>query len=149
MRERSAVQIAAALVGAAFLIVGVAGFIPGITTNLYDGLEFAGHDGNAELLGLFQVSVLHNIVHIGFGVIGLVMAGSWAGSRAFLIGGGAIYLVLWIYGLVIDRDSEANFLPFDTADNWLHLFLGASMIVLGFALGREYVARDRVAERRV
>ena len=50
------------------------GFIPGITTNLYDGLEFAGNDGNAELLGIFSVSVVHNIVHglvggySGFGV---------------------------------------------------------------------------------
>ena len=53
--------------GIVFLLVGIAGFIPGVTTNLYDGLEFAGNDGTAELLGIFQVSVLHNIVHLLFG----------------------------------------------------------------------------------
>ena len=53
----------ARLVGIVFLLLGILGFIPGITTNLYDGLEFAGNDGNAELLGIFAVSVLHNIVH--------------------------------------------------------------------------------------
>lgn len=148
MRDRSPVQIAAAVAGAVFVLVGIAGFIPGITTNLYDGLEFAGHEGNAELLGIFKVSVLHNLVHLAFGIVGLAMAASWAGARAFLIGGGVIYLVLWIYGLVIDFDSSANFIPLNTADNWLHLFLGVGMIGLGFLLGREYVARDRVAERR-
>ena len=61
--DRTPVQNVARLVGIVFLLVGIAGFIPGVTTNLYEGLEFAGDDGTAELLGLFQVSVLHNIVH--------------------------------------------------------------------------------------
>ena len=46
-------QQVARLVGVVFLLVGIAGFIPGITTNLYDGLEFAGDDGTAELFGIF------------------------------------------------------------------------------------------------
>jgi hypothetical protein len=149
MRDRSPVQIAAALVGAVFLIVGIAGFIPGITTNLYDGLEFAGHDGNAELLGLFQVSILHNLVHLALGVTGLVTAATWAGARAYLLGGGIIYLGLGVYGFIIDRDSSANFVPVNMADNWLHVVLGGGMVVLGVLLGREYVARERIAERRI
>ena len=52
--ERTAIQWAAAAVGAVFLLVGIVGFIPGITTNLYAGLHFAGHTGNAHLLGIFQ-----------------------------------------------------------------------------------------------
>ncbi|MGW6934427.1 DUF4383 domain-containing protein [Lentzea sp. NPDC054927] len=64
-----------------------------------------------------------------------------AGSRAFLIGGGAIYLVLWPYGLVIDKMSTANFVPLDTADDWLHFVLGIGMIGLGVALGRRAAVR--------
>ena len=135
-RERSPIQAAAGLVGLTFLLVGIAGFVPGITTNLYDGLDFAGHDGDAELLGVFQVSILHNLVHILFGVAGLSLARTADGSRLFLLGGGAIYLVLWIYGLVIDRDSDANFVPLNNADNWLHFALGAGMLTLGIALSR-------------
>lgn len=150
MRERSPVQVVAWLVGAVFLLVGIAGFIPGITTNLYDGLEFAGHDGDAELLGIFDVSILHNIVHLAFGIIGLVMAATWAGARAFLVGGGLIYLVLWIYGLVIDKESNANFIPIDTAGDWLHFALGAGMVVAGLALGRGHAGeRAVVGEPRV
>jgi hypothetical protein len=63
---RAPVQQAAQLVGLVFLLVGVLGFIPGITTD-YGDMEFASHDSDAELLGLFQVSILHNIVHLLFG----------------------------------------------------------------------------------
>ena len=136
MRDRTSIQTAARLVGLTFLAVGIAGFIPGVTTNLYEGLEFAGHEGRAELLGIFEVSVLHNLVHVGFGLAGLALASTPERARAFLIGGGIIYLGLWIYGLIIDYSSDANFVPLNDADNWLHFALGAGMLVLGFALAR-------------
>ncbi|ADB34638.1 hypothetical protein Kfla_5632 [Kribbella flavida DSM 17836] len=129
------VQKAAVAVSAVFLLVGVLGFIPGITTN-YDTMSFAGHHSEALLLGLFQVSILHNIVHLLFGVLGLALARTFDGAKNYLIGGGIVYLVLWIYGLVIDKDSSANFVPVNNADNWLHLLLGLGMIALGVALGR-------------
>jgi hypothetical protein len=120
----------AKVVGAVFLLVGILGFIPGITSN-YDSLTFAGHTGDAKLLGIFEVSVLHNIVHLLFGVAGLAMAKNAKSATNYLIGGGVIYLVLTIYGAVIDRASAANFVPVNVADNWLHLLLGLGMIGLG------------------
>jgi hypothetical protein len=148
MQDRNLLQTAAMLVGAVFLVVGILGFVPGITTNLYDGLEFAGHHGDAKLLGIFEVSVLHNIVHLLFGVAGLALARTWTGARTYLIGGGAIYLVLWVYGLVVDEDSTSNFVPVNSADNWLHFLLGVGMVVLGVVLGRE-VVRERPVESRI
>jgi hypothetical protein len=132
---RSTIQRAAQIVGAVFLLVGVLGFIPGITSN-YESLSFAGHDSDALLLGIFQVSILHNIVHLLFGVAGILMARTPGQARNYLIGGGAVYLVLWIYGLVIDQESSANFVPVNNADNWLHLILGVGMLALGLALSR-------------
>ena len=132
---RTTIQTAALAVGAVFLLVGVLGFIPGITTN-YETLGFAGHESEALLLGIFQVSILHNIVHLLFGVAGIAMARSAAQSRNYLIGGGAVYLVLWIYGLLIGKDTVANFVPVNTADDWLHFVLGVAMIGLGVALSR-------------
>jgi Domain of unknown function (DUF4383) len=149
MRDRSPIQTVAWLVGVVFLLVGILGFIPGITTNLYEGLEFAGHDGNAELLGIFEVSILHNIVHLLFGVAGIALSRTWAGARTFLIGGGVIYLALWVYGLVVDQDSSANFVPLNDADNWLHFLLGAGMVTLGILLGRDVVRRHRTVDSRV
>jgi hypothetical protein len=135
--DRTPVQVLATLIGATFILVGILGFIPGITTHLYGGLDFAGHDSQAKLLHVFQVSWLHNIVHIAFGLVGLALARTWETARLFLIGGGVVYLVLWLYGLLISMDSSANFVPFNTADNWLHFVLGVGMIGLGFAFTRE------------
>ncbi|MFI7281948.1 DUF4383 domain-containing protein [Micromonospora chersina] len=132
---RAPVRRAAATLGVIFLVIGVLGFIPGITTDYYD-LKFAGHDSEAKLLGLFQVSVLHNIVHLLYGVAGLLLARTVSGARTFLIGGGAIYLVIWLYGVVVDHNSGANFIPLNGADNWLHFLLGVGMIALGLLLTR-------------
>ena len=136
--KKSDLQRAAAAVGAAFLLVGILGFIPGITTD-YSTMEFASHESDAKLLGIFEVSILHNIVHLLFGVAGLAMARGWDSARTYLIGGGAVYLVLFIYGLVIDHESAANFVPVNDADNWLHFVLGLGMIALGVVLSK----RDR------
>ena len=135
MTKRSPLQIAALAVGAVFLLVGILGFIPGITTNFGD-MNFIGHDSEAKLLGIFQVNVLHNIVHLLFGVLGIAATRAWESARLYLVGGGVVYLVLWLYGLVIDRQSAANFVSLNTADNWLHLLLGVGMAALGVVLGR-------------
>ena len=116
--QRSAVRTVAMLVAATFVLVGILGFIPGVTTD-YDTLQFASHDSQAKL----------------FGVVGFALARRAETARAFLIGGGAIYLVLWLYGLVIDHGSGANFVPVNTADNWLHFVLGVGMIALGLVFG--------------
>jgi len=130
---RSPVQLVAAAVGAVFLLVGVLGFVPGVTTGM-DQLMFAGHESDALLLGIFAVSVLHNIVHLAFGVAGLVMARTASAAKLFLVGGGAVYLVVWLYGVLVNESSAANFVPLNTADNWLHLALGVGMIALGSLL---------------
>ncbi|MFC3350232.1 DUF4383 domain-containing protein [Streptomyces echinoruber] len=140
MTTRTPVQQAAMLVGAVFLLVGVLGFVPGVTTD-YDAMEFASHTSGAKLLGVFQVSILHNLVHLAFGIAGLALARTASGAYAYLLGGGAVYLVLWIYGLAVGHTSDANFVPLNTADDWLHFVLGIGMIGLALLLGRRRTAR--------
>ena len=137
--RRTPVQLAAAAVGVVFLLVGVLGFVPGITT---DGIGAYGHESDAHLLGVFQVSVLHNVVHLLFGAAGLALARSAAASRRYFLGGGAIYLVLVVYGLAVaGRESVVNVVPVNAADNWLHLALGAGMLAAGLVLGRRPAVR--------
>jgi hypothetical protein len=131
--RRTPLQTGALVVGAVFLLVGILGFVPGVTTH-YSDLSGAGHDSMAKLLGIFQVSILHNVVHLLFGVAGVLLSRSVPGARAYLIGGGAIYLVLWIYGLAVDETSSANFVPVNNADNWLHLVLAIGMVGLAVLL---------------
>jgi uncharacterized protein DUF4383 len=141
-RGRSPLRTTAQVVAAVFLLVGVLGFIPGITTN-YDTLQFADHHSDALLLGVFQVSILHNIVHLLFGAAGFALARTAGGAKAYLVGGGAVYLVLWLYGLIIDKDTAANFVPINTADDWLHFVLGVGMIALGLVLGKRIATDPR------
>jgi hypothetical protein len=82
-------------------------------------------------------------VHLLFGAVGLVAARTVAGARGFLIWGGVVYLVLWVYGLIIDHGSAANFVPVNTADDWLHLALGIGMVGLGVALSRTRAGAGR------
>jgi hypothetical protein len=145
MRERSPIQTAALAVGLVFLLVGILGFIPGITTN-YDDLKFAGHDSDAQLLGIFDTSILHNIVHLIFGVAGLALAKTYEGARTYLLGGGVIYLALFVYGAIWGGDEgSANFIPMNWADNILHVALGGGMVLLGVVLGKEAIRRDTAA----
>ncbi|GGP15682.1 DUF4383 domain-containing protein [Nonomuraea glycinis] len=132
---RTPLQLAALVVGVVFLLVGILGFIPGITTG-YGSMRFAGHHSEAYLLGIFQVSILHNIVHLLFGIAGVLMSRAVSTARTFLVGGGIIYLILWLYGLLIGKASTANFVPLNTADDWLHFLLGVGMIALGLLLSR-------------
>jgi hypothetical protein len=144
VRDRSTVQSAALLVGILFFVLGILGFVPGITTH-YGDLSFAGHDSGAKLFGIFQTSILHNVVHLLFGLIGIAMARSWEGARTFLIAGGTIYLVLFVYGLLAHGNSGWNFIPVNSADNVLHVALGVVMVVLGLVLGREPIPADQPA----
>ena len=130
--HQTPVQTIARLVGIVFLLVGVAGFVPGITTNLYEGLEFAGDRGNAELFGLFQVSVLHNIVHALFGV-GILMAATPTGARTYLLGSGALYAFLFLMGIV----GAGDWVPINDADNWLHLVLAVGLTAFGLVTTRD------------
>lgn len=135
--ERKAVQTVRAMataVAAAFVLVGILGFVPGVTTDL-GSLTWAGHESGAQLFGIFQVSVLHNVLHLAFGVVGLVLARSVVGSLRYLLWGGVAYLALWAYGVIVDHDHGANVVPVDEADDWLHLALATVMMLLA-AVGR-------------
>ena len=142
MRDRDArttLQTLTLAFGAVFLLVGVLGFIPGITSN-FDDIKFAGDDSEAELLGIFQVSILHNIVHLLFGIAGIAAARSWDSSRLYMLGGGVIYLLLFLLGII----GAADWIPANTADHWLHLVLAVSMLGIGYIFGRERLG-DRPA----
>lgn len=143
VRGAHPVRRAAQAVSIVFLVVGILGFVPGITQD-FDQLRFAGHESGAMLLGLFQVSVLHNLVHLAFGAVGLAMSRRVSSARTYLLVGGIIYLVLWLYGLLVDEDAAANVVPVNSADDWLHLLLGIGMIALALLTTR----KDRVVSER-
>ena len=92
------------------------------------------------------MSILHNIVHLLFGVAGIALAKTFEGARTYLLGGGVIYLALAVYGAIWGADEGgANFIPMNWADNVLHIALGVGMVGLGVVLDKEMVRRDTAA----
>jgi hypothetical protein len=140
MQDRTLAQKLALMFGAVFLVVGILGFVPGITTNLYEGLDFAGNDGNAELLGLFQVSVLHNIVHLLFGV-GIILAATHTGALSYLLYGGIAYGLVFLLGII----GAGDWIPVNSADNVLHALLTVGLLGAWAAARKEAEPRARIA----
>jgi hypothetical protein len=132
---RADVQNAGMGVGIVLMLVGVLGFIPGVTTQ-YSELMFLGPDSHAMFIGLFQVSMLLNIVQLAIGAAGWAMSRDAHGARNFLIGAGALYIILSIFGLSVGVGSAANFLSFNMTDNWTLLVLGVVMIAAGWLFSR-------------
>ncbi|MET0699577.1 MAG: DUF4383 domain-containing protein [Mycobacterium sp.] len=128
-----AVQSAAIVVSAFLLLIGVLGFVPGVTTKL-DALQLAGNLSEARLFDIFEVSVLLNLIHVAVGLVGLMMVRTYARARAYLLGGGLVFVGIWIWGLLVNFNSPANLLPVNNADNWLHMGIGVAMVVLALTL---------------
>ena len=112
---------AAMAVGAVFVVIGIAGFIPGLTNE-------------SQLLGIFRVDGTHNMVHILSGLVFLAASqnGKWA-RMAFQVFG-VVYALVTIIGFMVGVDNTVlGLFHVDLADNILHLFLAATFLYLGFA----------------
>lgn len=134
-RRTTAVQNGATAVGWVFLLLGVMGFIPLFTPG-FSGISFAGNDTTAELFGIFEVSVLSNLVHLVFGVVGLIMGWMVGASVRYLLIGGVLFALLGLYGFIVPDASAADFMPTNWTIDWLHLGLGLLMIAFGLFLHR-------------
>lgn len=125
------VQRVAQLFGVVFLLVGILGFVA-------TGMNMdANMDTAPKLLGLFPVNALHNIVHLLFGVWGLLAARTLAGSVTYAKVGGAIYVLLAIAGYFIP--TTFGLIPIGGNDIWLHALLGIVLLVVGLQAGKKTV----------
>jgi hypothetical protein len=116
-------QKLAGVFGVIFIIVAVLGFIaPG-------GLVMAMDPTTGMVLGVFPVNLLHNIVHLLFGIWGLVASRSWSGSKTFFTVGGIIYVILTCVGFL--SPMGFGLVPLGGADIWLHAVLAIAMLGIG------------------
>jgi len=133
VRKLANAESLAGLIGIVFIVVGLLGFVPGVVQD-YGELAWWKPGSGADLFGVFQTSILHNLLFIGIGVAGLIAARRPASARSFLTFGGAVFFALGIFGLLVDRESGWNFLPFDRAGDWLQVGIGIAMLYVGLAV---------------
>lgn len=122
----------ARLYGIVFLIVGIAGFIPGITPpHQHPGLMITAASGNE--LGLFPVNVLHNLVHIAFGIWGIVAASGFVAARFYFRAVAVVYALLTVMGLIPATNTAFGLVPIYGHDVWLHALLALVAAYFGFS----------------
>jgi hypothetical protein len=117
---------AALAVGVVFVLIGIAGFIPGLTVE---------SDGMKKLLGLFMVDGTHNLVHIVSGLAFLAASQKGAWSRLVFQVMAVVYALVTVIGFIVgDGGSVLGLFHVNTADNFLHLVLTAAFLYFGFAV---------------
>jgi hypothetical protein len=116
------IQRIAQLFGVIFLLVGLLGLFS--TGGMSMSVSPPG-----MILGLFPMNLLHNIVHLLFGVWGLVASRSFGGAKQYATIGGVIYLVLAICGYFIP--TTFGLIPIGGNDIWLHAILGIVLVGAG------------------
>ncbi len=127
----------ARIYGIVFLLVGILGFIPGITQPPHSNHDLRVTDpGHGMLLGLFHVNLLHNIVHLLFGAWGLFASRDLSGSVNYARGVAIIYTVLAVCGLIPRLNTMFGLVPLDGHDVWLHFLLAGVAAYFGFIAPR-------------
>jgi hypothetical protein len=135
---RMATRRFALIMGIIFLLVGVMGFIPqllvspadhphgqhGVTVNQFEGY----------LLGLFHVNILHSLVHVLFGIMGIAMARRWDSARSYARIVAISYGLLTIMGLIPGLNTVFGLIPIHGHDVWLHAVIALAAAYFGFAV---------------
>ena len=112
-------KMTAGIFGAVYALVGLVGF------------AVTGFAGTGTLI-VFNLSVLHNVVHVVIGVAGLgAFAAGAAASRTFCQVAGAVLGLLAILGVIIA--NPFGILPLGGADVGLHLVSALVLLYVGFA----------------
>jgi hypothetical protein len=128
MERRSAAQVYALVIGLTLVGAGILGFFYNASFGTGDGTD------RDAVLGILDVNGWHNIVHIASGAVGLAVAASYGGARAYALGLGAAYLLIAALGLIAgDGDEIFNLIPVNTEDNVLHLLIGIAGVGAGLA----------------
>jgi len=104
--------------GSIFILIGILGFIPGITNG-------------KMLLGIFEVDMLHNVIHLLTGIIALLCSGSLDSAKTYFKIFGVVYALVTILGFVGGGDV-LGLIMVNGADNVLHLIIAVVALALGF-----------------
>lgn len=123
----------ALVMGIVFLAIGILGFVPGLLTAPLLGGVLAVEAGHGLLFGLFPVNVLHNIVHLFFGVWGVVVWRTFAASRYYARSVAIIYAVLAVMGLIPLFNTTFGLVPLYGHDIWLHAVIAVVAAYFGYA----------------
>ncbi len=135
------VRYFALILGIIYLLVGIAGFIPGLVTYPVVVDPAAAPVDHGLLLGLFPVNFLHNLVHIVFGIWGIVAYRSFGGAVTFSRVFAVVFGLLAVLGLIPGLNTLFGLVPLYGHDIWLHAV--TALVAAWFGFGQPSRAPDR------
>jgi hypothetical protein len=121
------------IIAIVFLLIGIAGFVSGLLTppDPAHDLKVQSHFG--FLMGLFPVNILHDAVHILFGIGGILAYRSFSGARAYSKVVAVVYAVFTVMGLIPGLDTTFGLVPLYGNDIWLHAVIAIVAAWFGFS----------------
>lgn len=125
MRNYTFTQKAAIAFGVVFVLIGVLGFVP------------AAVDGS-QLLGIFHINTLHNVIHLASGAAALLSAATHKTAKLYFAVFGIVYGLVTVLGFA--THSLLGLMHLDLADNILHLVISLASLYLGFKSDDAFVA---------
>ena len=107
-------KTAAMVFGAVFVLVGILGFV------------------NNPILGLFEVSLMHNLVHLlsGVALLAVAFVDNGKNARMGLLALGVVYALVTVLGFAMPGLVESLGVNVNTADNFLHLLLAVVLLAV-------------------
>ena len=128
-------------IGILFALLGVAGFLPSLVSlpgaaapNMVDPSTTTNTlaAGYSYVFGLFPTNLLHNIVHIIVGSLGVVSYTSLGGARFFNRGFAIAYVLIALMGLLPFTNTTFGLMPIFGNNVWLNALTAAVAGYYGF-----------------
>jgi hypothetical protein len=130
--------------GIAFVIVGLLGFVPSLIPLPFGPPPIAVDTGYGFLFGIFPVNILHNLVHLLVGVLGLLAYRRFHSARLYARGLAVFYALLTIMGFIPGLNTVFGLIPIFGADIGLHAVTAIISAYFGWAAPVTVSDRDTV-----
>ena len=118
--------------GVFFLLLGILGFIPGLTSLLASAPMLKVSAGYGYLFGLFPVNLVHNIIHLAIGMAGIIAYGSEFNARLYARSVAIFLGLLAVLGLIPTTNMLFGLIPLFSHNIWLHALAAAIAAYFGW-----------------
>jgi hypothetical protein len=134
-RENNAIRIFVLVFGVIYALIGVMGFIPALVqTPAANAPSLTVTSQYGYLLGLFPVNLVHNIIHLAVGLLGIIAYSSLGAARTYSRAMAVVFAVLTVMGLFPTLQTTFGLAPLFSNDVWLHALTAVVTGIFGFVL---------------